>query len=104
DNFWNGLGVLDGELRTDERWALRLRVEGEIYQYDTQDSAVFFNYQVVRARLGPRYEANGWMVTVGPLAELLHSAANPSEEYRQIGGIVELEGVSARWVWNATPE
>jgi hypothetical protein len=20
DNFWNGLGVLDGELRTDERW------------------------------------------------------------------------------------
>jgi hypothetical protein len=64
--------------------ALRLRVEGEIYQYDTQDSAVFFNYQVVRARLGPRYEANGWLVTVGPLAELLHSAANPSEEYRQI--------------------
>jgi hypothetical protein len=104
DNFWEEFGSLEGEWRAAEGWALRMRLEGEALQYDLEDSTIFFDYRLARARLGVRLEGDSrWTLTVGPRAEVLSSRLAPGEEYREIGGAVEVEVLGSGSWWNVTP-
>lgn len=104
DNFWEEFATAEAHIRAADRWSLGLRVEGEARQYDVQDSTLFFDYHVLRARLAPRYDRDGkWSVGVGPRAEILASPLNPGEAYREIGGAVEFEWLGSRALWNLTP-
>jgi hypothetical protein len=104
DNFWEEFAAVEGEWRATERWSARLRLEGEAMQYDLEDSTVFFDYQIARARLGPRYESEGhWSLSAGPRAEILSSRLNPGESYRELGGAIEFEVLSSRALWSVTP-
>jgi hypothetical protein len=104
DNFWSETGSIEADGRLSERWSLRLRLEDEGMQYDLQDSTVFFDYRIVRARLGAQLEHEArWSVTVGPIAEMLVSPLAPGEAYREIGGEVQLEIIGGGSWWNVTP-
>ncbi|MEK7824556.1 MAG: hypothetical protein AAB290_05915 [Candidatus Eisenbacteria bacterium] len=104
DNFWDEFATLEADWRAAARWALRLRLEGEALQYDLQDSTIFFDYQIARARLGLRYESQGhWSLSAGPRGEILASRLNPGEGYREIGGAVEFEVLGSRALWSVTP-
>jgi hypothetical protein len=104
DNYWEESACIDGEWRATEWWSARLRLEGEALQYDLEDSTVFFDYQIARAGLGPRYESEGrWSLSAGPRAEILSSRLNPSESYREVGGAVEFEVLGSRALWSVTP-
>ncbi|MBI1796123.1 MAG: hypothetical protein HY076_07835 [Candidatus Eisenbacteria bacterium] len=104
DNFWSESGALETDARLSDRWSLRLRVEGDALQYDLEDSTLFFDYRIARARLGARFEREArWSITAGPRAEALSSPLAPGESYREIGGEVELEVLGGRSWWNVTP-
>ena len=104
DAFWAELATLDGEWRAEARWGLKLRLEGEAFQYDAQDSTSFFNYRVGRGRLALRFASRGgWTLSVGPRGEVLASGTAPSEGYREIGGAIEFETLGERAVWSVTP-
>ncbi|MGH7731100.1 MAG: hypothetical protein ACRENJ_07605, partial [Candidatus Eiseniibacteriota bacterium] len=104
DNFWQEEGMAEADLRAADRWGIRLRLEGEAMQYDLQDSTVFFDYQIVRARAAARYERGAqWTLAAGPRGEILTNRLNPGEAYREIGGALEFELIGARSLWNVTP-
>jgi hypothetical protein len=103
DQFWQLLGSLEGELRVSEAGALRARVGAEALRYDAEDTTLFFNYQVYRAQLTPRFGRDRLSFGCGPRAEMLESPREPGEEYREIAGIIELEYLGARTWWNLTP-
>jgi hypothetical protein len=104
DNYWEEAVSLDGDWRAAERWGLKTRLEGEALQYDLEEPDVYFDYRVVRARLGLRYESDRrWTLTVGPRAEHLTSPLNPEEAYREIGGAAEFEFLGGRSMWSVTP-
>lgn len=104
DNFWQEQAFAEGDLRAADRWGLRLRLEGEALQYDLQDSTIFFDYQVARARVAVRYERDAhWSLGVGPRGEILTSRLSPGETYREIGGAVEFELLGGHSLWNLTP-
>jgi hypothetical protein len=104
DNFWDEFATLEGDWCTAARWALRLRLDGEALQYDLQDSTIFFDYQIARARLGLRYESERhWSLSAGPRGEVLASRLNPGEGYREIGGAVDFEVLGSRALWSVTP-
>jgi hypothetical protein len=98
DNFWEERGAVDAEFGLSEAWSLRARFEGEAIQYDLEDSTLFFDYQVIRGRAGPRLALGSLGVTLGPRAEVLISRLNPAEGYQEIGGGMEVE-VLARGAW-----
>ncbi|HKQ56449.1 MAG TPA: hypothetical protein VJY35_01160, partial [Candidatus Eisenbacteria bacterium] len=104
DNFWREEGIAEADLRAGDRWAVRVRAEGEALQYDVQDSTVFFDYQVIRGRVALRYEsAAHWTLAAGPRVELLTNRLNPGEAYRELGGAVEFEWIGAGALWNVAP-
>jgi hypothetical protein len=104
DNFWNERGALEAAASLSEAWTLRGRVEGEATQYDLEDSTLFFDYQVVRARVGPAFERAGrWSLAAGPRAEALFSRLNLGEGYRELGGVVEFEYLDGGALWSVAP-
>jgi hypothetical protein len=104
DNFWEEFATLEGDWCAAARWMLRLRLEGEALQYDLQDSTVFFDYQIARARLGLRYESEAhWSVSAGPRGEVLVSQLDPAEGYREMGGAVEFEVLGSQALWSVIP-
>jgi hypothetical protein len=104
DNFWSEEGALDGTLRIADPWSVRGRLEAEALQYDLEDEVLFFDYQVLRGRLGLRFErGGGWFLTAGPRAEALFSRLAPGEGYREIGLQVESELWNAGSWWSLTP-
>lgn len=104
DNFWEEDLAIDMELRTSDRWVLQPRLEAEALQYDVQEPDVFFDYQVLRAQLGVRYESGGrWALTVGPRGEVLAAPLDPDEAYREVAGAVQFEGLGRSSMWEATP-
>jgi hypothetical protein len=104
DHFWTETASLDGDGRLGERWAVRVRLEGEAMQYDLEDSTVFFDYRIVRARLGLQLEREArWSLTVGPIGEVLMAPLAPGEAYREIGGEAQFELLGVGSWWNVTP-
>ena len=103
DQFWDLQGAVEGELRPSINGSVRARVAVEALQYDQEDTTVFFNYQIVRARVMPRLERNSWSVSLGPRGEILTSRSEPSEEYREAGGALEVEFAGAGAWWSLTP-
>lgn len=104
DEFWQGQAGLGGALELGDRWSLRLRAEGEAIRYDVQDSTLYFDYQILRLRLGPRFESlRGWSVTVGPRAEWLASRLSPGDRYQEIAGAAELEILGRASWWSVEP-
>lgn len=103
DNFWELEGGLEGELRWSDAGSFRARVAAEAMKYDLEDDLLYFNYQIVRARLGPRLERGSMALTLGPRAEVLVARRSPSEQYRDIGGAFEFEYLGARTWWSVTP-
>jgi hypothetical protein len=103
DNFWQGDGAVEGEIRWGEARTLVGRVTVEAVHYDREDSLLFFDYQIARGRLGPRFELGSLSASLGPRAEALFSRHNPSEEYREIGGSTELEYLAPGTWWSLTP-
>ena len=103
DRFWQLEGALEGELPMSENVALRARAGAEALQYDAEDTTLFFNYQIYRARLTPRLERTRWSLGAGPRAEALESSLEPGEEYREIAGVVEIEYLGSGSWWNLTP-
>ena len=103
DRFSQVEGALEGELPASEAVAVRGRAGIEALQYDSEDSTLFFNYQIYRARLTPRLERTNWSLGMGPRLEALSSAHEPGEEYREIAGIAELEYSKRGAWWNVTP-
>ena len=105
DNYWEEAANLEGDGKVAERWTLRMRLDGEALQYDLEDSTVFFDYRIARARLEARLEGgSGWSLAAGPRAEWLTSRLNPGEAYREMAGALELEVLGGTSLWNVTPD
>jgi hypothetical protein len=104
DQFWQEWVQADIGLRVGETWSLHSRAEVEGFQYDREDSTIYFDYGIVRARIGPRYERlSGWSFGAGPATELLRSPIHPEEDYTEIGGFVEVEYLGSGSWWSASP-
>ena len=103
DNFWDERANATLDALNPDRWSLRAELDGEAIQYDVQDSTLFFNYQVVRAVVGPRLSGGAWSLWIAPRAEALFSQLDPGEGYLETGGQVEFEYLGARAWWNVTP-
>jgi hypothetical protein len=104
DDYGEATIAGEAEWRLSDATALRLRAEVASLRYGTQDSVLFFDYDVVRARAGWRREwgaASSW--TVGPRLERLTSEWSPGEGYLEVGGTVELEAVGRRSWWSIEP-
>jgi hypothetical protein len=102
DNFWDGLATADLDLRSGLWWTWRLKLSAEAMRYDVEDSTLYFDYQILRARAGPRRDAGGWGVSAGPRAELLRSPTNPVEAYVEFGGFVDVEYIGPGF-WTFSP-
>jgi hypothetical protein len=103
DDFWDERGALEGEWSTGAGlW--RARLEGEAIQYDREDTTLFFDYQIVRATLGPRFQpAPSWSFGLGPRVEWFLSPQDPGERYRELAGQVELEWLGGGAWWELAP-
>jgi len=104
DNFLENDVTLEGALRWADVGAWRTRLTLEALDYDTEDSVLFFDYQIVRASTGPRFQIDRWTLTMDPRFEALRSPRNRSEQYRELGGAIEIErfGPGGSW-WSFTP-
>lgn len=79
------------------------RVELQATAYDDPDSALYFDYQTYRARVGPRLEiGSGASLWFGPHAEWLRAGLE-SENYAEFGGTVEWEGLWGGAWWSLVP-
>ena len=104
DNFWQEWGQAELGLRIDERWQARANVQYEGFRYDVQDTSIYFDYGIARARVGPRYDRyTGLSVSAGPEGEILRSAINPAEDYDEFGAFLEIELLGLGGWWSATP-
>jgi hypothetical protein len=83
-------------------WSARLEAEG--FQYDREDTTLFFDTRVFRARIGPRLQsASVWSLSLGPRAEWLRSPRDPGEQYREVAAQFELEWWGGHGWWSVTP-
>jgi hypothetical protein len=104
DNFWDVSGAAEGDVRISGATELRMRVEGEAFRYDVEDSVLFFDYQLGRARLDVRRAfERGLAFAVGPRVERLTSKLDPGEAYWETGAALELEFLGRSSWWNLTP-
>ena len=103
DNFWEERGALDGEIGLGGPWTLRGRIEGVAVQYDVQDTALYFDYQELRARLAPRYSRGTLSIAIGPRVDALFARLDPTEGYQEIAAMVEFESLGLGAWWNVIP-
>jgi hypothetical protein len=104
DNFWIGEAAL--EARTDVRgpWSTGARAELEVTHYDVEDSTLYFDYQVARARAILRCEPSlRWSIELAPRVEALFATLDPGEEYREVGGVMDLEFLDRGSWWSVSP-
>lgn len=104
DNFWQPWGQAEIGVRIVEAWQARANVQYDGFRYDVQDTSIYFDYSIVRARVGPRYDRyTGLAFSAGPEGERLRSPINPAEDYDEYGAFVELEFLGGGGWWSATP-
>ena len=104
DNYWNVEGGVEARGFTYTTTPLRVRVGGEVFHYDRQDSTLFFDYGVVRAQAACGWERGArWSLSLGPRAEILTAPLNRDESYREIAGILEVEYLAGSGWWSLAP-
>jgi hypothetical protein len=104
DKFLEAIVAAEGEWRLGPSWASGLRVALETLRYDDADSVVFFDYRLVRAQLMPRFEHVRGSVAIGPRYERLDTGIGSLEEYEELSGALELEGMLPGGWWFISPE
>ena len=71
DDFWNQDAGADWTQRLSTRWSVLVGGGLEAMQYDAPDSVVYFDYRIVRSRLGMRAErARGGTATASLVSEI----------------------------------
>lgn len=104
DRFLEARIAAEAQAPLSDDFALRLRAESEAQHYDSPDDTLYFDYQIARVALSLRMESAGcWMLGVGPRAEALFSRHDPGEAYREIGGAMDCEYLSAHSWWSVSP-
>ena len=102
DNYWNAEGNLDARFGGTAAWPWTAGLGGELFRYDREDSTLFFNYGIARARAALRWEPDGgWSLGLGPRGEILGAALDPGESYREIAGVLEAERLGSSSWWSA---
>ena len=104
DNYWSGESTVGADARLRGGWMLRSQADLEGVRYDVEDDTLYFDFHVLRGRLGLRYDRDPrWNLTVGPRAERLQSPSSPSDAYLELAGAVELEILARGTWWSLTP-
>jgi hypothetical protein len=103
DNFWEERGAVEAEVGLTEALSLRARVEAEAIQYDLEDSTLFFDYQELRARVGPRLQRGTLSLALGPRIEAVFARLDPSEGYQEIAAMAEVESLGSGTWWSVIP-
>jgi hypothetical protein len=102
DNYWNLEGALDARWGGGGAWPITAGLGGELFRYDLQDSTLFFDYAIARARAAVRWEPGGrWSLALGPRGEVLDADLSPGERYQEIGAALEAERLGAGSWWSA---
>ncbi len=104
DRFVEADVTAEGTVRFGPSWAGELRAGLEVFRYDEADSAVFFDYGIARAQIMPRYERSAWTLALGPRLEILETELGSLEEYRELSGVLEFEGLLPGTWWSVAPE
>src|SRR5262249_9497979 len=101
DNYWSAEGELDARFAPTSRWRISDGLGRELFRYDLQDSTLFFDYALLRARAALRWEPEGgWALALGPRAELLDAQLNPGERYQELAAAFEAERLGAGSWWS----
>ncbi len=104
DNFWDAELSLEARLGGTSHWPVVMRVGGERFHYDLEDSTLFFDYDVVRAQAVLRWEPDvHWALSAGPRAEALGADLNPGEGYQEIAAAIAAEYLGAGSWWSVEP-
>jgi hypothetical protein len=103
DNYWEADAQGSVTMFQASGVGLVLATTAESMRYDAPDSAVFFDYDLARAQLSPQWITTGWTFRLGPRGELLRSPHDPSEQYRELAGVLEIEWAPRRGWWTLTP-
>ena len=104
DRYWTHRANLDGVLRLGSSWTLHANSEAELFRYQTPDSTLDFDYELAHAQLSLRREMGlTWAAAAGPRYEQLTTTWDPTERYREISGVIELERIDAGGWWSVTP-
>jgi hypothetical protein len=104
DDFVEGRAGLDGIVRAGDSWSVRAALEVETTRYAVEDSTLYFDYTVARARCGPRFSADaGWSLELGARGERLRAALAPSEDYDEAAGYAGFEWLGGGGWWSVTP-
>src|SRR5258706_3709755 len=62
-------------------WGVTAAAGAERLRYDARDTTVFFDYDLARLEVTPRWASGAWSARLGPRVEALRSPADPAEEY-----------------------
>jgi len=104
DRFWEAQAAVEAELGTLSAWTWRARLEGEVLRYEQQDSVLYLDASVLRARLGPRWQdSGGRSVSLAARGERLTSPRDPGEDYDEAGGELTAEWLGLRGWWSVAP-
>ena len=102
DNYWSADGDLDARFSGFGHWPFTFGLGGELFHYDLEDSTLFFDYGILRARAALRWEPDGgWSLALGPRGEILDARLSPGERYQEIGAAFEAERLGAGSWWSA---
>jgi hypothetical protein len=101
DNYWSVEADLDARFAAAEHWPITAGLGGELFRYDLEDSTLFFDYGVLRARAALRWEpGERWSLALGPRGELLEAHLNPGERYQEIAAAFAAERLGAASWWS----
>jgi hypothetical protein len=103
DRFWHGEAAVEAGIRPAAALSWQVRLAAEMLRYDAQDDTSFYDYQILGGRCGPRLERGAWSLGGGPRGEALRSPRDPGEQYRELGGWLEVELLRAGAWWSVSP-
>ena len=104
DNYWTGEANLGADARVAFGWMVRASAEAEGVRFDVEDDTLYFNFDVLRGRVGLRFDRDPrWNLTVGPRVERLDAPLSPSDSYLELAGTIELEILARGIWWSLTP-
>lgn len=104
DAYWASQGELGITLRPGHRGSAELALSTEGFRYELPDSTTYFDYQLVRGRLGGRFDLpRGFSLTASPQGEALLAQAAPGERYLEWGGALDLERSLGETWWSLSP-
>jgi hypothetical protein len=104
DNYWTAEAGIEGDVRVSQGWRIRARADGEGIRYDVEDDTLYFDFHIVRGRLGLRFDADPrWNLTLGPRVDRLEAPRSPTDSYVELAGALELEILARGTWWSIVP-